>query len=174
MRIEHNRAHMDQLLPAYRPPPWLAGIWNSRPMGVALAVGIAALAGVLVSVSVPRGPTTQAQALLVLAGGALVGALAGLMMRSRWALLLAPLVHIAALELARPHLLGPTAGAIRLDTPYGILALVLGRGLYGLVALIPMILGAYLGVVLARELSGSSPRSGMAVWRWACRPRSPP
>ncbi|MBX0330547.1 alpha/beta hydrolase [Oscillochloris sp. ZM17-4] len=157
---------MNQLLPTYRAPPWLAGIWNRRLLGVALAVGIAALAGVLVSVIVPRGPTTQAQALLVLAGGALVGALAGLVMRSRWALLLAPLVHIAALELARPQLLGPTAGAIRLDNTYGILAFVLGRGLYGLVAVIPMILGAYLGTVLARELSGSSPRSGMAVWRW--------
>jgi pimeloyl-ACP methyl ester carboxylesterase len=135
-------------------------------MAIALAVGIAALAGVLVSVTLPRGPTTQLQALLVLAGALIVGALAGFAMRSRWAMLLAPFVHIVALELARPHLLGPTVGAIRLNDIYGVLAFVLGRGLYGLVAVIPLILGAYLGAVLAHELLGSSSPSGSAFVRW--------
>ncbi len=43
-----------------------APIWQERRMGIALAVGVAALAGVLVGVTLPRGPTTQTQALLVL------------------------------------------------------------------------------------------------------------
>ena len=141
-------------------------IWQDRRLGVALAIGIAALAGVLVSATLSRGPTTQALALLVLVGGAIVGVFAGLAMRSRWAMLLAPLIHILALELTRPQLLGPTVGTIRLDTIYGVLAFVLGRGLYGLVAILPMLLGAYLGAVLARELSGVARPARHALVRW--------
>lgn len=144
----------------------VAPIWKDRRRGIALAIGIAALAGVLVSVTLPRGPTTQNQALLVLVAGLIVGILAGLAMRSRWAMLLAPLVHILALEFARPQLLGPTVGAIRLNDTYGVLAFVLGRGLYGLVAILPMILGAYLGAVLARELNGSWRSFRGAFVRW--------
>ena len=142
-----------------------AGIGKDRRMSIALAFGIAALAALLVSVTLPRGPTTQSQALFVLVGGVIVGLLAGWVMRSRWAMLLAPLVHIMVLELARPQLLGPTAGAIRLNDTYGVLAFLLGRGLYGLVAIVPLILGAYLGAVLANEVIRSSP-SGIGVVRW--------
>jgi hypothetical protein len=106
---------MNRTLAAERPLYGIVALWQNRRLGVALAVGVAALAGLLVSVALPRGPTTQPQALLVLAGGALVGALAGLTMRSRWAMLLAPLVHVVALELARPQLVGPTASTIRLE-----------------------------------------------------------
>ena len=141
-------------------------IWKERRLGIGLTVGIAALAGVLISVTLPRGPTTQTQALLVLVGSLIVGVLAGLAMRSRWAMLLTPLVHIVALELTRPQLLGPTVGPIRLDTIYGVLAFLLGRGLYGLVAILPMILGAYLGTVLAHELSGAARPSRHAFVRW--------
>lgn len=66
-------------------------------------------------------------------------------------MLLAPLIHIVALELARPQLLGPTVGALRLNDVYGVLAFVLGRGLYGLVAIVPLILGAYLGATLTPD-----------------------
>jgi hypothetical protein len=72
----------------------VAPIWKDRRLGIALAVGIVALAGVLVSLALPRGPTTQTQALLVLVGGLSVGGLAGLATRSRWAMLLAPLIPI--------------------------------------------------------------------------------
>lgn len=148
-----------------RENPRLSG-WKDRRKGIALAVGIAALAGVVVSLALPRGPTTQAQALLVLAGGTMVGLLAGLAMRSRWAMLLVPLVHIAALELTRPPLVGPTVGPIRLNETYGVLAFVLGRGLYGLMAIIPMILGAYLGTTIARERTGSRRAPKGAFMRW--------
>jgi pimeloyl-ACP methyl ester carboxylesterase len=52
-------------------------------------------------------------------------------------------------------------GAIRLNEMYGILAFVLGRGLYGLIAILPMVLGAYLGTVLAHQMIGTAP-----VMRW--------
>lgn len=125
-----------------------APLLNVRRLG--LTLGVAALSGVLFALVLPRGPTTQFQALALLAGGLGVGLLAGTLVRSRWALLIAPLVHVLALELARPDRLGPTVGALRLNEVYGVLAFLLGRGLYGLVALLPMILGASLGVFLAR------------------------
>jgi pimeloyl-ACP methyl ester carboxylesterase len=152
--------------PAHDQSGRVASIWKDRRLGIALVLSGAALAGAFVNVVLPRGPTTQTQALLVLVGSVIVGVLVGVGMRSRWALLLAPLIHIIALELTRPHLLGPTVGAIRLDETYGVLAFLLGRGLYGLVAIIPMILGAYLGTVVARELLGATPPSGSVFVRW--------
>lgn len=131
-----------------------------------LTLGLAALSGVLFAVVLPRGATTPFQALALLAGGLGVGLLAGVVSRSRWALLVAPLFHAAfhllALEFIRPTLLGPTASAIRLNEVYGVLAFLLGRGLYGLVVLLPMILGASLGVFLVRRKTetrrGARPR----------------
>jgi proline iminopeptidase len=139
-------------------------VWKDRRMGLVLASLLAAFAGVLVALMLPRGPVTQSQALIVLAGGVIVGVLAGLLMQSRWAMLLVPVVHVLALEIVRPHLLGPTVGALRLNEVYGVLAFLLGRGFYGLIAVIPMILGAYLGMVMAHEMTGSSGSS--TVWRW--------
>ena len=134
-------------------------------MGIALTVGIAAMAGIIVALTLPRGPTTQTQGLLVLASGLIVGLIAGYAMRSGLALLLAPLVHVVALEIARPQLLGPTVGALRFNEVYGVLAFLLGRGFYGLIAVIPMMLGAYLGTMLAHEMTGGSSGSS-SVWRW--------
>jgi proline iminopeptidase len=121
-------------------------------MGILLAVGIAALAAWLINFVLPRGPTTQNQALMLLAGSLIVGLIAGFSMRSAWAMLLVPVVHVIVLEFSRPQLLGPTVGALRLNEVYGVLAFILGRGLYGLVALVPMIVGAYLGVVIANAI----------------------
>ncbi|GAA4001469.1 hypothetical protein GCM10022631_10030 [Deinococcus rubellus] len=122
---------------------------DARRLG--LTLGMAALSGLLSALVLPRGPTTQLQALALLAAGLSIGLLAGVVTRSRWSLLITPLVHVLALELARPGLLGPTVGAIRLTEIYGVLAFLLGRGLYGLVVLLPMVLGASLGVFLARR-----------------------
>ncbi len=67
-----------------------------------------ALAGLLVAVTMPRGPATSAQALAVMALGFAVGLGAGYVLRSRWAMLLAPAVHIIAIELVRLPVIGPT------------------------------------------------------------------
>ena len=135
-------------------------------MGLILASLLAAFAGVLVALMLPRGPVTQSQALIVLAGSVILGVLAGWLMQSRWAMLLVPVVHVVALEVFRPHLLGPTVGALRFNEVYGVLAFLLGRGFYGLIAIVPMILGAYLGTVMAHEMTVGSSASS-TVWRWA-------
>ena len=130
-------------------------------------LGLAALSGVVFALVLPRGATTQGQALALLTGGLGVGLLAGAVFRSRWALLIAPLFHAAfhllTLEFVHPTLLGPTVGVIRLNEVYGVLAFLLGRGLYGLVVLVPMVLGASLGVFLARRKTETR-RGARAHW----------
>lgn len=126
-------------------------------MGILLAVGVAALAAWLINFALPRGPNTQSQALVLLA----VSLIVGFSMRSAWAILLVPVVHVIVLEFSRPQLLGPTVGALRLNEVYGVLAFILGRGLYGLVALLPMVVGAYLGVVIANAI-----KTDFAPIRW--------
>ena len=109
--------------------------------------------------------------MIVPLAGLAVGLIAGLVMRSRWALLLAPLAYVVAIELARRGLAGPTVGAIRLDETFGILALILGRGFHGLVGLLPMLIAAELGV----RWRGTCPanRPGRAARSAGRRRRSP-
>lgn len=144
-------------------------LWQRRWLSAGFSAILAALSGWLVAQVMPHGPATAAQALMVMLAGLAVGLLAGFVMRSYWALLLAPLAYIAAVEVTRLEAIGPTVDAIRLDETYGILALILGRGFHGLVALLPMLLGAGAGVSMARRWSGKTSQparpAGM-VGRW--------
>jgi pimeloyl-ACP methyl ester carboxylesterase len=65
-------------------------------------------------------------------------------------MLVAPLAYLAAYELSRIGIDGASLDGIRLDTVYGVLALIVGRGLHGLLALFPMAVGGAIGVALAR------------------------
>ena len=98
----------------------------------------------------PRGPVTGGQALVVIGTSALVGTAAGYLMRSRWALLLAPLAYIAAYELSRVGIAGASLGIPRFDSVYGVAAFATGRGLHALLALFPMVVGVRVGLAIAR------------------------
>ena len=89
----------------------------------------------------PRGPITAGQALTALLAGLALGAATGYIMRSRWAMLLAPLIVALAFELRWVWLDGPTVDLPRFDTSYGILAIILGRGFFFLVCTVPMLAG---------------------------------
>jgi pimeloyl-ACP methyl ester carboxylesterase len=102
-------------------------------------------AAIISTLFMPRGPVTPAQVWIVLIGCLAVGVAGGLLTRSRWAMLILPLVYIAGVEIARINAVGPTVDALRLDTSFGILALVVGRGVHGLIALPPLLLGIGLG-----------------------------
>ncbi len=132
----------------------LTGIWQNRWLGSIIALAVGALVGIGVAWAMPLGPATRAQALAAIMIGLGVGLVVGLLVGSRWALLAAPLGYIAAFELM--HWGSPvlSLGAIRLDETYGILALILGRGFHGMVALLPMVLAAELGVRWAHSLAG--------------------
>ena len=146
----------------------------SRTAGALLS---AAAAGLALAVMMPRGPMTSTQSLTALTLGLAVGSLAGWLMASRWAALLAPAAFGAAFEIGRIGAVGPTVDAIRLDGIYGILALVVGRGFDVLVVGLPMVVAAFWGAALARRQnrddaaeSGDGqpvPAGGSAFWRAA-------
>lgn len=149
-------------------PEWLRSVWAVRWRGVGLTLLTAAGYGLLAAGWTPRGPLSTLEGLAAMALGLLVGAVAGLLLRSRWAMLVAPAAFAAAFELARLGASGPTVDGIHLDSTYGILAFVVGRGVHGVLALVPMVLGAALGAGWARRrpLSPDDPpqRGGFGPW----------
>ena len=115
------------------------------------AVAIALAAGLLTAVIAPRGPTASANALLLMLLPLLVGVVGGALARSRWILVPLALAYVAGIELGRLDLFGPTLD-FRLDNAFGIIALVITRGIHGLLAFLPMTLGTLLGIALARRV----------------------
>lgn len=122
---------------------------------------------VLTGLWMPRGPLDRGEAFVALVVGLAVGALAGFVLRSRWAILVAPAVFVVALELARLGVDGPTVDAPVLSE-YGLYVLVVGRGFHGLVAVAPIGLGAALGAGAARrraaQRDGRPVPNGAGTW----------
>ena len=128
--------------------------FSNRWVAAGLVVLLAALTALISSVPMPRGPVSAGQGLAVIATSLLVGGLAGHLLRSRWAVLLAPLAYMAAYELARLGIAGASLQGFRFDNMYGIAAFIAGRGFHGLLALLPMAVGVSIGVALARRSRG--------------------
>ncbi|MEO8969569.1 MAG: alpha/beta hydrolase [Solirubrobacteraceae bacterium] len=126
-------------------------------MGLGLAVAAAVLFGLVTGWWTPRGPITTAQVLVTIGGSLLVGVFAGLVMRTRWAMLLAPVVFVAVFELVRINTAGPLVDGIHLGSTLGIIAFALGRGLHGVLAVVPMLLGVTFGAAIARRLHPTGP-----------------
>ncbi len=142
-------------------PTGLAFLWSIWWAQLAAAVGVSVLAGLANAWLMPRGPVTTAEALASMAAAALVGLAAGLVMGSRWSMLIAPLAFAGTFELARMGVQGPTVDAIHLGSTYGIIAFAAGRFIHGLLALLPMMVGAGYGVWLAGRLGKTTaPRIG--------------
>ncbi len=118
---------------------------------MAVAIGAAGLWALLSAWWTPRGPLTSAEAIWSILLSLTVGATAGLAVRSRWAMLIAPAVFAAVFELARLGVDGPMVDGIHAST-YGTIALVTGRGFHALLSLLPMLLGAAVGAGVARSI----------------------
>ena len=116
---------------------------------VALVTSMAVLAGWLT----PRGPVTTVEAVFTLVAALVLGFAVGFLIRSRWALLLAPAVFMLVFELVRIPTNGPTVDGIRLDGLYGVIAFVGGRGIDAILFLLPLMLGVSYGLALARRLA---------------------
>ena len=149
--------------------PAIDRVRNGRPSSatpVVLAVLLAAAAGSLAAWATPRGPLSTGEALWSMLGAVVLGVLAGALLRSRWALLLTPVVFVAVFEVARIGTTGATVDEIRLDSLIAALGVLSGRGVHGLLVLVPMVLGCRLGVeVAARRGSGGPAR--MTRWGWS-------
>jgi proline iminopeptidase len=140
--------------PRTPPPRTTAGL----PVRLAAAAAVAAAAALLAAWWTPRGPVSTTEALVSMAAALVTGALVGWLLANRWALLLAPAVFMAVFELARLGVDGPSVDGVRLGSVYGVITLVAGRGVHGLLVLLPMVLGARVGVeVAARRGRGGAP-----------------
>jgi pimeloyl-ACP methyl ester carboxylesterase len=145
-------------------PDVLAIVWRDGRVAVATGIGVAVLSGMLVALVMPRGPVTTAQTLLLLAIGVGTGAAAGLAMRSRWVVLLAPIVQLAAFEVGRLGAAGPTVDGLNLETATGIMVSLVSRVFYVLVSSLPVAVGGVYGAGLARWLA-EGPARPRTAWR---------
>lgn len=143
----------------------LAAIRSDRHLGFAAAIAVAVVGGIIAAAWTPRGPSSTDEALACLIGAAAIGLIVGLMLGSRWATLLMPVSFIVGFELARSGTTGPTVDGIHVGTTYGVIALVVGRGITYLLVLGPMVVGGLYGVELAARLHRpGSGRFGRIGW----------
>ncbi|GAA4472707.1 alpha/beta fold hydrolase [Phytohabitans houttuyneae] len=145
-------------VPAGRWRLWWAGY--GRPLTGAVAVGV--LSGVLSAASMPRGPVTRGQALVLLAGLLVAGVAAGVLLRSRWAVPLAPVAHLVGFEVTRATVAdveGALFGPVHLGTSAGALLFVVSHLFYAIVTVPPAVLGAIAGAAYARRRRPSPARS---------------
>lgn len=139
------------------------GAWQiSRRLAVVLVVSLGAAWGLAAGWWTPRGPLTSGQAIWSIVISIVVGGVAGYVLRSRWAMLLAPATFAAVFELTRLRVDGPMVDGIHASL-YGAIALTTGRGFHALLALLPMALGAAVGAGVARTRTGSGQT---AARRW--------
>lgn len=140
----------------------LATRWTSpvaRLSGLALVAAVGAVAALLT----PKGPITVAQALTTMAATMLVGTVAGFSMGRRWTTLLAPVLFILAFELVRLPMEGPLVDWIAPGGMLATFALVLGRGVHGVLAVFPLMVGTVVGVHAAGRLGRrQAPTVGVA------------
>ena len=121
---------------------------------MAVALGIAVAAGLLTSFVAPRGPSTAANALFVMAVSLFLGATGGALVRSRWSLVVLFFVYFLGIEAGRLNIVGPSLD-LRLDNPYGVIAFVLTRGVHSMLVLPPIAFGVLVGLAVARRLGWS-------------------
>jgi proline iminopeptidase len=137
-------------------------VWEHPAAAWGLALGAPLAYGLLAGVWTPRGPHTTFEVLTSMGLALLVGLVVGWALRSRWAMLLAPVVFMGVFELTRIGTTGPTVDGINLGSELGFVAFLVGRGIHGLLVLLPILLGAAVGAGAARRTRDErpGPRSG--------------
>ena len=121
-----------------------------------VALGLAVLSAATSYWWWPRGPVTGLQGLAGMGLGLFFGALAGFVWHSRLVSLVLPLAHVLVLEFLWRTQVGPSVATPRLDDATGLLAFLLGRGIYALIVLGPM--------VFAASQAGTVARGGKRSW----------
>jgi proline iminopeptidase len=120
---------------------------TERTAGLVAAISVVVAWALTTGMWMPRGPLTTGQALWSLVLSIAVGVVVGMTARRGWALVAAPVLFVAVVEVMRVDLVGPTVDRPQLSA-YGLLALAVGRGFHGLVSVLPMVWGAALAVAL--------------------------
>ena len=116
-----------------------------------LFVVLAATWGAVAGWWTPRGPLTVIPALCSVAVSAAIGLAAGRLIRPRLVLILMPLAFVVALEVVRARAAGPSTGPPH-ASPFGFVALIAGRGVHGVLTVLPMVLGLICGRGVKRRV----------------------
>ncbi|MCS5479934.1 alpha/beta hydrolase [Corynebacterium sp. YIM 101645] len=95
-----------------------------------------------------------------------LGGLVGVLTANRWMMLLAPVIFMTAFELARIPATGPTVDGVYLGSVYGIMALLVGRGVDLMVMGLPLAVGALWGAAGGRRRTGKGARSRLRTGRY--------
>ena len=132
-------------------PQWRAST-GEHFVSVAAAIGIAFAGGWLSSLAMPRGPVSTGDALATIAMGLLVGAAAAVIRPTRWMLMLVLIGLVVGIEVGRLHIEAASL-AIRFDTPYGVIAFAVTRGVHAILLIPATALGVLLGIATAQRLS---------------------
>ena len=135
-------------------------MWRDRRVAALAAVAGTGVTAAVLALVMPRGPITGGQVVAALLGCFGVGVLAGFLLRSRWAMLLAPVVFVVVFELVRLDAVGPSVDRPRLDLSIGVIVFVLGRVFSDFVMLVPMVVGAAFGAGCGASVCGPSGRRG--------------
>jgi len=152
-------------------PRFLTALGGHGRVAVLTAVSLTVGWGLVAGLCTPRGPLTTSTAIWSIVISAVVGCLAGLVLWSRWAMVLSAVVFVAVFELTRLGVDGPMVDGIH-PSFYGTIALITGRGFHGLLALVPMALGAALGAGVARARARDEQQGVSRHWARVLR-RSP-
>jgi pimeloyl-ACP methyl ester carboxylesterase len=140
-------------------------LWTDWRVGLALVIAVATMAALLSAWLTPRGPVTTVEALTSMVAALCVGVVAGVALGNRWSIIVTPAVFIAVFELARIGVEGPTVDGVQLGSVVGALAFAAGRGVHGLLVLLPMMVGSVYGVELASRSGRTTARTmGAAGW----------
>jgi len=137
--------------------------WSRRSLRYSVAFAVVVLAAVAMGLATPRGPLTATEGIAAMIAGLSTGMVSGLALRSRWALLVSPLVFVCVFEVTRLGTTGPTVDGIHVST-YGVMALIVGRGVLTVLVLLPMLIGAALGAGFARRQGRGALRGRAGVW----------
>ncbi|MFC7530092.1 alpha/beta fold hydrolase [Actinoplanes sp. GCM10030250] len=126
---------------------------------------VVASSGVVAAALVPRGPVTGGAVIALLVGAAIVGAVSGLLIRTRWVLIAAPALHIALWELSRATIFrldGAAFGRPRFDVPLGVALFLTVHLMYALIVAMPMLIGVLGGRAWARRRGAAVAAGGVA------------
>jgi pimeloyl-ACP methyl ester carboxylesterase len=125
--------------------------------------------GLLAGWWTPRGPLTGVQALTSVAVSAAIGLAAARASRSRWVFLVVPALFVVALELTRAGFRGPSADAPHASL-FGVAVLLAGRGVQGLLTVLPTLLAVAYGRGVAgrlRRIVVAVPTAGVLLFATA-------
>jgi proline iminopeptidase len=138
-------------------PPMTASteLWHrsivDRLAPVVAAGGVALAVGWLSSLVMPRGPVIALHGIVAIALGLLVGVVGGVLRPTRWVLIPVLVGMALGVEAGRLGAVAPSL-ALRFDTPYGIIAFALTRGVHALLLIPAVALGVLVGIAFARRV----------------------